>query len=181
MKYLVVILFIINSGFLFGQNLKDSLMVNYDLNEIVVFNSYPINSSKEEKKFQQLEQDIQVVYPLLKIVRTEYKRVNDELLLYQGDREKVFMKWYENYARESYMHNLSTLNYRQGRLFLVLISRELDNTPYDIIKEYRNDFRAFLWQGIARVFFANLKVEYSKGDNPMIEYLMKKMDAQNGA
>ena len=182
MRYQIsLILLLLFSSAIFGQKVNDSLTANYDLGEVVVFRQYPFKDTKEKKEFQELEEDMEVVYPLVKIVRSEYGKVNKELTLYKGDREKDFLKWYENYVKDNYIHDLSGLNYRQGRLFLKLISRELNNTPYDLIKEYRNGFRAFLWQGAARVFFANLKVEYNKADNPMIEYLMKKMDAQNGA
>lgn len=176
---LSTLLLLLSTQFLFGQEQADSLTANFNLGEIVVYEQYPVRDSREEKKLQELEEDMEVVYPLVKIVRSEYERVNNELSLYQGDKEKAFLKWYEAYAKENYFHYLSLLNYRQGRLFLKLISRELDNTPYDIIKQYRNGFRAFLWQGAARIFFANLKIEYKKDENPMIEYLMKKMDARD--
>lgn len=169
-----------SAAVLYGQEKNDSVLVNYDIGEVVVFEDYPFKNHKEEKQFQQLKEDLQVVYPLILIVRSEYKRVNQELSLYQGDKEKEFLKWYENYAKENYMKMLSSLNVRQGRLFLLLISRELEHTPYDLIEDYRNKFRAIMWQGVARVFLSNLKSEYNKDENPMIEYLMKKMDASNG-
>lgn len=88
------------------------------------------------------------------------------------------MKWYENYARESYKHHLSVVNARQGRLFMQLISRELKITPCQLIKEYWNGFRAALWQLAANSYLANLKAEYVADDNPMFEHIIKKLDAK---
>lgn len=162
-----------------AQDIQDSIVVNVNLDEILVFESYVCKNEKEEKELKELEEDIEVVYPLIKIIRSEYNRVSSELDLYEGKKEKAYLKWYEDYAREHYLKYLSGLNQRQGRLFLKLITRELNRTPFQLIKEYRNGFRAVLWQGAAMLFMANLNAKYEPEKNPMIEYVMKKMDAHN--
>ncbi|MFA9390686.1 MAG: DUF4294 domain-containing protein [Prolixibacteraceae bacterium] len=180
-RYIILaLIFYLKGNLLSAQEINDSLLVSFDLGEIVVFEEYPYKNQKEENEFKQLEEDLYVVYPLVQIVRKEYARINKDLSLYHGTNDKEFMKWYENYAKDNYMQYLSDLNPRQGRLFLKLISRELNYTPYELIKEYRNGFRAVLWQGAARFFLANLKIEYDKEEYPMIEYLIKKFDAENG-
>ena len=173
---LIALLFAVQ---LSAQEGQPEPVASFDLGEIVVFKDYQFSSEKEEKKYHQLENDLDLVYPLLVLMRSEYERVNKELALYQGeDREKKFLKWYENYAKETYIHKLAVLNSRQGRLFLKLISRELNITPFELIKEYRNGFRATVWQVAANFYFANLKVEYNPDENPMIEHIMKKKDAE---
>lgn len=163
-----------------AQDSVDSIAVNLNLGEIVIYDQYTFKDTKEEKEYQQLEDDLRTVYPLLKLVRSEYARINKELeAYYEGEREKEFLKWYEKYARESYMHHLSVLNVRQGRLFLKMVSRELDISPYELIKKYRNGFRAVVWQGAAHVFLANLKTEYHPDKNPMIEHIMRKLESEN--
>ncbi|MBN2807140.1 MAG: DUF4294 domain-containing protein [Prolixibacteraceae bacterium] len=177
-KYGFLMLLLIQAlGDLWGQS--DSIALNIELGEVVVFQAYPFQHEKEERKYREMESDLRLVYPLIRIVRTEYARINHELSLYEGDREKEFLKWYEQYARENFMPYLSGLNPRQGRLFLKMISRELDNSPYDLIKEYRNGFRAVMWQGVALVFFSNLKTNYAPEENPMIEHIMTRLDAEH--
>lgn len=161
-----------------AQPVPDIPPIHIEIGEIVVFQPYPFNSHKEEKTYQKLEEDIRVVYPVLGIVKTEYERVNKELALYEGDRQKQYLKWYENYAKKSYMHHLSVMNYRQGRLFLKLISRELETTPFELIKEYRNGFTAVVWQFAANAHFASLNAKYDKDENPMIEHILKRLDAE---
>lgn len=179
---LIVILLGFVSTFCFGQQFPDSLLVNLDLDEIIVFENYNFKNIKEQDKYAELESDLRVMYPMLLIVRKEYERINRELDAFYGkEQEEAFLKWYENYAKESYMHHLSVLNVRQGRLFLKMVSRELDSSPFDIIKKYRNGFRAFLWQGAARVFFANLRTDYDPMKNPMIEHIMRKLEAENNS
>jgi len=55
---------------------------------------------------------------------------------------------------------LKKLTLSQGKLLIKLIDRECDNTSYDLIKLYRGSFRAFFYQGFARLFGANLKSEF---------------------
>jgi hypothetical protein len=175
----VSIIWLMSVEFGYSQNISDSLLVSYDLGEIVVFESYKFKNQKEEKKYKSLEEDLRAIYPIIQIVRDEYSRVSKELeMYYEGDREKKFLKWYENYARESYMHHLKVLNVRQGKLFLKMVSRELSYSPFELIKKYRNGFSAFIWQGTARFFKVNLKLKYVKDEQSMIEHVMRKLDAE---
>lgn len=157
----------------------DSIALKLEIGEILVIQPYQFKNEKEEKHYKELENDLRLVYPLIRIVRKEYARVNHELSLYEGNREKEFLKWYEQYAKDNFMPYLSGLNSRQGRLFLKLISRELDHSPYDLIKEYRNGFRAVMWQGVAMIFLSNLKTNYDPEANPMIEHIMTRLDAEH--
>jgi hypothetical protein len=152
---------------------------NVCLDEITVYKPYSFANSKEEKKFQELEKDIRAVYPLVQIVQKEYSRVNKEMLLYNEEERKKYLKWYESYAREHYIHYLSDLSIRQGKLFLKLIDRELNTSPYELIKTYRNGFRAIFWQGTAFLFTANLKTNYDATENPMIEYIIREIETEN--
>lgn len=163
----------------FAQQDENEPVVNLTMGEIVIFKEYQYKNDREKRTYDKLEEDLRVIYPLLKIVRSEYVRINKELEFYSGDKEKKFLKWYENYARESFMHHLSVLNVRQGRLFLKLVTRELDRTPYDLIKEYRNGFRAIVWQGAAHLFLSDLRADYDPEKNPMIEHIMMRLDAEN--
>jgi hypothetical protein len=43
---------------------------------------------------------------------------------------------------------------------MLLIDREIGETPYELVKELKGSFPAFFWQGIAKVFSNDLKEEY---------------------
>jgi hypothetical protein len=179
-RYFLVWFLVLLSGLsLFAQEEKQEVYPNFTLGDIVVFKEYSFKNSKEEKKYKELEADLRVVYPLLQIVRSEYERINKEMGLYNPKSQKDFLKWYENYANENFKPLLGQLNAQQGRLFLKLISRELDTTPYNLIKKYRNGYSAMVWQFTARMFMANLRVDYEEEKNPMIEHIMRKLDAEH--
>jgi len=163
---------------LVGKAESDSTYV-FELGEITVFHEYPFKSDAERIEYLQLEKDMRKVYPLVLIVEKEYKRVNEEMELYDKKRRREYLKWYENYVREHYMPLLSGMTVSQGRLFLKLIDRETGQSPYRLIKTYRNGFRAIFWQGAAFLFNANLKTSYKPEDNPMVEDILKRIKAEN--
>ena len=62
-------------------------------------------------------------------------------------------------------------------MLLKLINRETDQTPYNLIKEFRGDFSAVFWQGIARIFSNNLKDGYDpEGEDWMIEDIVSRIE-----
>lgn len=161
--------------------MQDSLLnniPNFEIEEIVVLEEYKFKNKREEIKYQKLLEDVRKVYPLLQIIKSEYKRINIEMEFYDKEKQKRFLKWYEQYAQENYMSLLGGLSLAQGHLLLKLIDRELQQTPYELIKTYRNGFRAILWQGFALFFLASLDTEYNPVRNPMLEHIMKKVESE---
>jgi len=57
---------------------------------------------------------------------------------------------------------LRNLTFNQGRMLLKLIDREVGQNSYYIIKGYRGGAAAGFWQGIAKLFGADLKKPYDK-------------------
>jgi hypothetical protein len=66
----------------------------------------------------------------------------------------------------------------QGRILLKLIDRETGNTSYQLVKDFRGGFQAFMWQGVARLFGNNMKAEYDpEGEDIIIERAIKLVEA----
>lgn len=154
-----------------------SVTANYELGEIVVQKEFEFANDQEQKEYKELKNDLYKIYPLVVLIEKEYERINAEMELYEGKRQKEFLKWYKGYVKENYMHKLSGLNHRQGRLLLKLISRQIGETPYHLIKIYLNGFNAAIWQITSHLFLANLKVDYEPEENPMIEHIMIELKA----
>jgi hypothetical protein len=70
------------------------------------------------------------------------------------------------------------LTFTQGKILIKLIDRETENTSYDLIRQYRGKFSAAFWQGIARIFGANLKSDYDPtGEDYLIEQIINDLEA----
>ena len=173
-----MLMFVLMGSLAFAQEPVDSIPTpSFDIGEIEVFGQYEFTSKREEKKYDQLEEDMRVVYPFLKLVVTEYERVNKEMKLYDEKKRKEYLKWYEKYVYNNYIGYLVDFTPRQGRLTLKLINLELEESPFTLVKEYRNGFRAALWQGAAMLLGANMNSEFSEKELPMVKHILRKLKA----
>ncbi len=91
----------------------------------------------------------------------------------EKSQQKKYVKGVEDDLKRQYTPILKRMSMYQGIVLLKLIDRETGSSSYGLVKELRGGFSALFWQGIARVFGANLKLEYDKdGDDKIIEELI---------
>jgi hypothetical protein len=127
-------------------------------------------ASEPSTALKQLNTDLELVWPLVQTVVYEYHQANHHLEALTGKAEKeAFLKNFENEIKQKYFKQVLMLNLRQGKLLLLLIHRELGQTPFDLLCTYRSYGRAFFWQQLARIAGADLKATYSAGQYPAIE------------
>ena len=90
----------------------------------------------------------------------------------QKEREKI-VKDFEKKLFKEFEKPLRNLTFTQGRMLLKLIDREVGQNSFYIIREYRGSITAGFWQGIAKIFGADLKKPYDKyGDDKVLEELV---------
>lgn len=117
-----------------------------------------------------LRSDLELVWPMILTVKIEYDLANAQLEFLHTNAEKnKFLKEFESFIKEKYFKKVMSLNYKQGKLLILLIHRQLGQTPYDLIKQYRNIWRANFWQRFASILGTNLKEEYYPEDYPILE------------
>lgn len=119
-------------------------------------------NKKEEKKYNKLEKNVRVVYPYA-------KKASELLAKYQSEMDtvtsqRVIKNYYKKIEKElwaEYGEELQDMTVSQGRILIKLVDRETDKTSYELVKEMRSGFTAFVFQGMARMFGHNLKSEYN--------------------
>jgi hypothetical protein len=117
--------------------------------------------------------------PYAKMCAEEMIRISRELDTIQDQKAREAHKEREIKAlRSEFEDDLKDLNFSQGHLLIKLIDRETGKTSYDLIKEFRNGFTAFMWQGFAKVFGMNLKEQYEPEKNPQIERAIRELGYQ---
>ncbi len=131
-------------------------------------------SKKDLQRFNKLLRDVKKVYPYAEIAKQIFEKHRTELENAPSEKEKdKTMKTVENELKKEYSGILKQLTISQGKILIKLVDRETENTPYQIIKEFRGTFSAIVWQGIALLFGSNLKEEYdANGDDRDIEYIV---------
>ncbi len=148
------------------------------LDEISVVGKQIFKSEKEKVKYTKLVRDIKKTLPYARQCKNELLQIERTLNGLQGEKEKeLYLKTAEKELFARFEKPLKKLTYTQGRLLIKLIDRETGNTSYDLIKDIKGGFSAFVWQSVARMFGSNLKSEYdASGEDMAIESIIYFID-----
>lgn len=131
---------------------------------------------KEWRKYYKTVHNFAKTYPyalVAKEKRAEADRYMATHDLSRMEREK-YLKQYEKDLFKTFERPLRNLTFTQGRMLLRLIDRELGLTSFYIIKDYRGKAAAGFWQGVAKIFGADLKTPYDRfGQDKELEELIQ--------
>lgn len=128
-------------------------------------------NKKEAAKWTRLLYNVKKVYPYSILAAARLKEYDRILagIPNENDRKK-YMKKVEKDLQDEFAEDLKNLTITQGRILIKLINRQTGKTTYDIIKEMRGSFSAFMWQSLATLFNSTLKDDYdAKGEDKAIE------------
>ncbi len=135
-----------------------------DVRAVVIFPPVPVHNKREAARYSKLVYNVKKVYPYAKLAGKQlayYKSVLDTI---PSDRErKIFMKKAEKELELQFGDELKDLTFSQGKILIKLIYRETGNSTFDIVKQLRGKFTAFIWQTLARLFGYDLKTDYDPG------------------
>ncbi|MDQ3109950.1 MAG: DUF4294 domain-containing protein [Bacteroidota bacterium] len=128
-------------------------------------------SEKEKQKWDKLKKDVKKAYPYAVMARMKLAEMDAQLALVKGEKaRKDFTEKCEKELTAQFAEDMKNLTGAQGKILFKLMDRETGSTTYQIIKERRGSFSAFMWQGVATIFGNNLKSDYDPtGDDKKIE------------
>lgn len=134
---------------------------------------------RQQIRYDKLVRNVKKAYPYAVAARDELANMNSQLVGVESKRERErYIKEYEKQMFKKYEKDLRALTISQGRILLKLVDREINNTAYELVKEYRGSFSAFFWQGVARIFGENLKSEYDPDEEDIyIEEIVQLIEA----
>lgn len=156
---------------------EDTIPV-YMLNEVAIFAKIIFKNERQELKYNKLVRDIKKTLPYARLCRKHIDEIACRLntMSTKSEKEK-YVKVAEKELFTEFEKPLKNLTFTQGRLLIKLIDRETGNTSYDLIKDIKGGFSAFVWQSVARMFGSNLKSEYdADGDDSKIESIIYLID-----
>ncbi|MDQ3190318.1 MAG: DUF4294 domain-containing protein [Bacteroidota bacterium] len=144
------------------------------LKEFSLYSPRVFKTEKQAKQYGRLLRDVKAAYPYAKIASAKLKEYNDILLSFKTEKErKEFLKKAESEMKAEFENDLKNLTLRQGRILIKLVDRETGNSSYNLVKELKGSFSAFMWQSLARMFGSSLKDRYdAQGDDKMIEEII---------
>lgn len=131
---------------------------------------------KEWRRYYRTVHNFAKSYPYALVAKERKEEVDQYLAthdLTKGEKEK-YLKQYEKDLFHLFERPLRNLTFTQGRMLLRLVDREIGITSFYIIRDYRGKVAAGFWQGIAKIFGADLKTPYNKfGEDKELEELVQ--------
>ncbi|MDP3451876.1 MAG: DUF4294 domain-containing protein [Bacteroidales bacterium] len=130
---------------------------------------------REWREFYRLVYNFKKTYPYALIARDKVIEADSILLAskFNSRERERFIKQFETNLFNEFEKPLRKMTFSQGRLLLKLIDREIGQSSFYIIKNYRGGAAAGFWQGIAKIFGSDLKKPYDKfGDDRLTEELV---------
>ncbi len=135
-----------------------------DLRAVVIFPPSPPAGKYAPARWDRLVYNVKKAYPYAKKAAEQldfYRTVLDTIT---GEKErKQYMKKAEKELEEKFGEEIKSLTFSQGKILIKLVYRETGNSTFDIVKQLRGRFTAFVWQTLARLFGYDLKTNYDPG------------------
>lgn len=155
----------------------DTLPIIY-LRELTIFPPRVFTSKREEIRYTKLVRRIKKVLPYAKLAKVKLMIIEMELKKIPTEEgRKEYIKIAEKKLRQDFEDELKNLTISEGRLLIKLIDRETGKSSYELIKQLKGSFTAFMYQQIARIFGENLKDKYdSQGEDKYIEEIVVRIE-----
>jgi hypothetical protein len=146
-----------------------------ELTPLYLFTRMNAKWKKYYEAWNRLKNAVYVTYPYAKAASRVIQKINGELAGVTNRRKrKAIIKAHERELRQEFTSKLRNLSVYQGKVLMKLICRETGNNCYEILDEYKGDFNAVLYQGVAKIFGSSLKQTYDpNGEDQSIEILTR--------
>ncbi len=169
-----------------GVYLLETIVIDGDTIPVVTLRTTHISSSRKsrskryQRKYDKLHRNVIKTYPYAKVAGKLIKAYNENLSLLDTEAAReAYLDRCEEDLKAEFEGEINKMTRSQGVVLIKLIDRETGNTSYDLIKQLKNGFTAFMWQGIAKMFGGDLKVNYDPAENDMdfmIETIVSKIE-----
>ena len=131
------------------------------LPETTVMSRFIFQSRREEEQYHRLVHNVRRVYPYAKLAGQVYRHYDSILNLETNEyRRSRMMRQAENEIKAQFESELRNLTVTQGRILVLLLDRETSHSAFNLVRDLRNAFQAYLWQGVGRLFGYNLRIKY---------------------
>jgi len=180
MSTLLIFLFFMISGMVQSQKIdKDSIFpennfiiegdsiisTRIELKEVTVFENLNFSDYNEAKKYVILRERVYLVYPYAKLAADRLNILSNRLKNISLKRKrKLYLRRVEDFVYNEFEEELKKLSRNQGKILIKLVHRQTGNTTHELIKEFRNGLKAFIYQTTASIFKLSLKERFNPNE-----------------
>lgn len=146
------------------------------LPSITISSKRVFKTKRDQKRYNKLYYNVLKAYPLAKVAGMRLQELEAALPSIPEHKRQKHIKGVEEDLKKKYKQDLLNLTISQGKILIKLIDRETSRTGYDVIKEFRGGFQAFMWQSLAGLFGTNLKTGYDDQEDRDIELILQDIE-----
>lgn len=156
-----------------GTNDNGEMIPWIPLKEVIIYGVRIFRTPAERAAYSRLRYNVMKVMPYALYAKQRYEQLEKDLALTTEKREqKKLVKQCDKEIKDMFNREIKELTITQGQILTKLVDRELGRTTYDIVKETKGGFTAFLYQSVARVVGHNLKSTYDPQEERDIESII---------
>ncbi|MCC6540917.1 MAG: DUF4294 domain-containing protein [Flavobacteriales bacterium] len=148
------------------------------LGEAEVQGRWKPRDRREAERYDKLMRNVLKVYPYARITAQLLAEYDAELkTIAAKDDQELYVKVAEAELRAEFEAEVKDLTVSQGKVLVKLIDRETGRTSFELVKQLRGAFVAFMWQGLARIFDQDLRSQYEpEGADATIELIVQRIE-----
>ncbi|HQW06610.1 MAG: DUF4294 domain-containing protein [Flavobacteriales bacterium] len=133
---------------------------------------------RDAERYTKLMRHVVKVYPYASLTERLLKEYEHDLAQIQRNSDQeLYVKLAEAELRAEFEAEIKDLTVSQGKVLVKLIDRQTGQTSYELVKQLRGSFQAFIWQGLAQLFGQDLKSGYDReGEDNVIELIVQRIE-----
>jgi hypothetical protein len=159
--------------------LEGDTLYEYNMATFTVVDLQPYKDKEKDLRFRRIKWHVNKVYPYAIKASNMLIKYTKELEEVKSKRKRrKLMKAREKVLKVEFEDVIKKMSRTSGRVLVKLIDRETGESTYDIIKEMRGGFKAWVYQGVGKFYGANLKLRYNPAENEedeMIERVVQSL------
>ena len=148
-------------GYYWTQDEAGDSMIVYVMTDLVVYPAMRFKNEKERQEYNRLVRNVKVTLPYAKLIAETLVETYEYLETFPTQKEREeYLARMEKEIFKQYKPILKRFTRSQGQMLVKLITRETNQSSYNIIKAFLGSFRSGLWQTFGHFFGVNLKTGY---------------------
>lgn len=138
-----------------------------DLRAVMTFPPYDTPKRKGGMSYNRLVYHVKKVYPYAMLASEKLEEFNEEMEKIPTEKgRKAYLRKAEKQLQDEFGPELKELTFTQGKILIKLIHRQTGSSSFELVKELRGKFNAFIWQTMASIFGYDLKTIYDPVHDP---------------
>lgn len=128
----------------------------------------------QKARYDKLQKKVIKTYPYAKAA-ADVMHSYEALCVHVTDpkQQKALLDKAEDHLMKQFEKDLRSMTVSEGVILVKLIDRQTGETGYELLRDLKGKFSAFMWQSVARVFGQNLKDDYDgSGEDVWIENIV---------